>query len=512
MLTDLTFIQTGAPWPPTAEKARLATYEANRKLFEAEHAGLKSGVFKEAFSRIMRETNAAGEPMPPTSYEMVINYPKLITVATAGLLFNKAPNVIAGEEADEQAMLAVQDISERSDLQATLYAIAMDVSRYGDGLMYVHRGEDNKGIVDITRPDVWFPVVDGANIRKALYHVLATPYTKTEPGMLGIESTKHYLRVEIHSKGSFEVRDYTLRVNNLDSAPGQQVTGAAQIGAMVGTPRVEQTRLTDFAVIPVHNLRPSDRVHGMDDYTDIQSLVCELEVRMAQISKVLDRHSDPTMQGPEEALTTVKDKDGNEVRIFLPGQFYVNQAGGQQGEIKYTTWEAHLDANFKLIDKIQEMIRVTSEMGALLSDMSDKSGAIPSGAAMRRMLYSAISKISRIRNSFTVAIKKALVQASLLGGVSLADKPLYIKWPDTLPRDPKELAEIAQTRTGSKQTQSTKRAIMELDELSEDEAEEELESILDEQAASMTLLEQPKTNEEPPDDDTDENGEGSEGV
>lgn len=505
MLTDLTFLTTGAPWPPTAEKARLATYEANRKLFEAEHAGLKSGVFKEAFSRIMRDTNASGEPMPPTSYEMVINYPKLITVATAGLLFNKAPGIVAGKESDTQAMLAAQDIAERSDLQETLYASAMDVSRYGDGLLYVHRGEDGKGIVDITRPDVWFPIVDGANIRKILYHVLATPYTKTDSGILGVESTKHYLRVEIHSKGSVEVRDYTLRVNNLDSAPGQQVTGAAQIGAMVGTPRVEKTGLTDFAVVPVHNLRPSDRVHGIDDYTDIQSLVCELEVRMAQIAKVLDRHSDPTMQGPEEALTTVKDKDGNEYRMFLPGQYYVNQAGGVQGEIKYTTWDAQLDANFKLIDKIIEQIRVISEMGALLSDLSEKSGAIPSGAAMRRMLYSAIGKVSRIRNRFTAAIKKALVQASLLDGDSLVDKPLYIDWPDTLPRDPKELAEIASMRTGGKQTQSTKRAIMEQDELSEDEAEAELESILDEQASSMTLLEPANT---PPEDGSGGGGEG----
>ena len=129
---------------------------------------------------------------------------------------------------------------------------------------YVRRDEDNKGVVDITRPDVWYPVVDGANIRKVLYHVLATQY---------ISNGRDYIRVEIHDKGVVEIRDYLLKDGN-------------KIGALIGTPRREQTGLPDFAIVPVHNLLPSDRVFGIDDYVDIQSLVCEVEVRLAQIAKV----------------------------------------------------------------------------------------------------------------------------------------------------------------------------------------------------------------------------------
>ena len=57
-----------------------------------------------------------------------------------------------------------------------------------------------------------------------------------------------------------------------------------------------------------------------------------------------------------------------------------------------------------------------------------------------------------------------------------------------LPRDPLEQAQIADVRTGNKQTQSVKRAIMELDDLDEDDAESELQIILDEQAAAMPML------------------------
>lgn len=469
MLTDLNFLSPGSPWPPACEKERLDTYKANRLLFEAEHAL----VFKESMSRVLRSAESLGFDTP-SSYEMAVNYFKLISVTTAGMLFNKAPGIVAGEEKDAALMDLVQGIDDRSDLQDVLFTCALDASRFGDGLLYVRKDEEGKGVIDISRPDCWFPVVDGANLRRVLHHVLATTYEKSRITLGQVQKTR-YLRVEIHSPGSIETRDYRME------------EGA--IGQMLATPRVEMTGLDTFSVIPVSNLRTSDRVHGIDDYSDVQSMVCELEVRLSQISRVLDRHTDPTMQGPEDALTDVMDPETKEVRrVFVPGKFFINQSGDIGGNISYITWDAQLEANFKQIELLLNQIRVTSEMGALLSDISDKGGAIPSGAAMRRMLYPVISKISRLRNRFTPAIRKALQAAAALSGQDISDKPIYIDWPDVLPRDPMEMAQIADMRTGGKQTQSIKRAIMDLDELDEDDAEAELESIRDEQSSAMPML------------------------
>ena len=76
----------------------------------------------------------------PVSYEMVVNYPKLVSVTTAGLLFNQAPGIVAGKEDDSPAMKTVQDIDDRSNLQSVLYACALDVSRYGGLLCAPRRG------------------------------------------------------------------------------------------------------------------------------------------------------------------------------------------------------------------------------------------------------------------------------------------------------------------------------------------------------------------------------------
>jgi hypothetical protein len=229
---------------------------------------------------------------------------------------------------------------------------------------------------------------------------------------------------------------------------------------------------------------------------------------MEQISKILDKHSDPSMQGPDDALDVYIDEiTGKTVREFIPGQYFVNKSGGEQGPISYLTWDAQLEANYKYIDKLIELIRTTSEMGALLSDMSEKGGAIPSGAAMRRMLYSAIGKVNRIRNSFSPALQKAFLLASELSGGSLDNKLIYIKWPDTLPRDPLEEAQVANTRTGGGQTQSIKRAIMQLDDLSEEEAEAELEAIQDDKATAMAgMMEATAPTEDEPEADDEAEG------
>ena len=472
MLTNLSFIEPGKPWPPPSEKERLKGYKENRLLFQADHAT----AFETSLKRVEREIGEMGIDVP-TSFEVCVNYFKLISVTTAGMLFNKTPGIVAGEEDDAGAMDLVQDIADRSNLQEVLFACALDASRYGDGLLYVRRDDRGRGVIDISRPDIWFPVVDPANVRRVLYHVLATTY-QTGRTVPGTDQVEENIRIEIHRKGFKEVRNHTL-VNGV-------------IGPHTKPPIMEKTGVEGFAIFPVHNVRASDQVHGIDDYNDIQSLVCELEVRIAQISRVLDKHTNPTMQGPEEALERIyNEKTGEYVEVFVPGRFFKNQSGGNQGNVSYLTWDAQLEANFKHIELLLNLIRVTSEMGALLSDISDKSGSIPSGAAMRRMLYGAISKISRLRNSFTGAIRQALVAAASLSGGSLKDKPIYIDWPDILPRDPLEQAQIADIRTGGKQTQSVKRAIMELDDFDEDDAEAELESILDEAALAMPMLEPP---------------------
>jgi hypothetical protein len=276
------------------------------------------------------------------------------------------------------------------------------------------------------------------------------------------------LKVQIHSIGSYEERSCKL--------------DRGLIGNLISSDII-QTGLDDFAVIPVPNTRTSDRATGIDDYTNIDTIICDIMVRLGQIDRILDKHANPSMQGSDTALE--KDPLTGEYRVKAGSYFAV---GKDEAKIEYITWEGQLVANFKQIENLLNNLYVLSEMGgALLGDMSQNAGQIPSGTAMRRSMMSPLAKVSRIRVRMDYAVKKALRLCSQLGGQGVKEltEAINITWKDGLPTDPLEDAKIMQIRTGNKATISQLSAIKLLDNYDEEGADTELSMILaDEEVAN----------------------------
>jgi len=442
MLTSLDFLSAGKPWPPVEERKRLHRYAYNRKLFNNDC----DEKYKEQAKRVGR---VIGNYVDLVSYHVALNYPKRISVKTADLLLGEHPLFDSGDSTD-----AINDIILRNGLiGGTLREVVLDISMCGDGLLYV-RQDNGKAIVDIAAPEIWFPVVSPDNIKKITCHVLGWTYVVTD----GKQKVVH-LKICIHEKGKYTQREYILH----DGAIGQQI----------GADIVVDTGLDDFAIQHIPNTTTSRDLYGHDDYEDIDSIVNELEIRIDQIAKVLDKHTDPTMQGPASALAD----DGNGNKIFPAGNFVVNQdEAGNTADVGYLTWDAQLTANFTLIDKLIDQLYTQSEMGAaIFGDTANKGGSIPSGTALRRMMISPLAKVSRIREKLDPALKNALKMAAQLDGVRVDE--ISIAWKDGLPDDPKESAEIMNIRTGNKATISQYSAIQQLDGRSDDDIESELELI-----------------------------------
>ena len=442
MHTDLSFLAPGKPWPPKEDKDRLDRYAYNRKLFENDC----DEKYQRQAKRIER---VIGQYRETISYHIALNYPKRVSVKTADLLLGEPPKWDAGKQTDVLDM-----ISARSSLiGGSLRETVLDISMCGDGLLYV-RQTDQGGIIDIAAPETWFPVVSPDNVKSVTHHVLAWRYSVGED-----DNKRDYLKVVIHERGSYTEQEYML--------------DGGTIGQLVRPEQTIPTGLDDFAVIHIPNTTTSRSLYGQDDYADIDSIVDEIEVRLDQIAKVLDKHTDPTMQGPACAL--VKDERGNEV--FPAGNYVINlDENGNTANVGYLTWDAQLSANFTMIDKLIDQLYTQSEMGAaIFGDVANKSGSIPSGTALRRMMISPLAKVSRIREKLDPALKKAFRMAAQLDGVRIDD--ISITWRDGLPDDPKESAEIMQMRTGNKATISQYSAIQQLDGRTDADIEAELELI-----------------------------------
>ncbi len=411
MLTSLDFLSTGKPWPPPSEMERLTRYNQNRLLFEGKH----EQVFKD-WIRLLREDQQA-------TLEMVLNWHKRITLLFADLLLGEPPKIIAGERGSE-GQVSVERLIDENDLFNVCYEVALDVSRYGTGLFKVRY--DGRAIIESQQPVVWFPVVAPDNLKEVTAHVLGYDYEADEPGAFGRRVKRQYLKTELHEKGKITTTLYLLKGGTIGEIVEQEEAN---------------TGVDEFLVVPVNNILTTDRVTGLDDYSELDSIIQELEIRVAQISRILDKHADPNMYGPDTALE--QDPKTGEWTFRGGGKYFT--VGPDDKPPGYVTWDGQLEAAFRQIDFLMEQLYILSETSAAAFGQL-KSGLAESGTALRRLMMAPLAKVNRIRMRFDPALKEVLWLASALekaqgmaGAVLLEN--IHIDWKDGLPDDEQELTQ-----------------------------------------------------------------------
>lgn len=460
VLTNLSFLEKGNPFPPESERERLDRYKENKQLFEDEHAE----VYKEQFERIERVIGNFGKVV---SYAIVFNFQKLMTLKIADFIFGEPPKVTV---ADDGLQDIIDDIITDTDCWGKMYMAAIDVSRYGDSVFQAVKTENEKANFDVYAPKYWFPVIDNNNIRKFLYHCFCVVY------IIDSSRKKYGLMVQIHKPsepGKCEEHRY-----ELDGKPG-----GFKIGREI-TGKKELNIETEFNVCPVFrvsNTATSDRCFGIDDYSSVDSIISELIIRVSQVAKVLDKFSNPSISGPQSALTWNDELQRWEFKI---ADYYPrNEESDPKPEM--LVWDASLDANFKMIELLTNMLYTISEMGsAVFGDLSHSTGNAASGTALRRLMISPLAKAKRVRNSFDSVIKQLLSLMLTAYGKTAKPKDISIAWQDGLPSDPVEEAEIMNIRTGGKATLSRWTAIQRFDKMSDSDTDTEIEMIDQDEAAA----------------------------
>ena len=464
-ITDLSFIEQGATWPPPSEKWRIDRYKKNRQLWKGMHDEVYGNWW-----RVLREDKAA-------TLELVFNWHKRLSTLWADMLVSEPPRFYDGDDDDEAAHKTRQEhldrISGKDDngYVTTLYEIGLDVSRYGDGVAKISLEEEGAAIWAQT-PLYWFPVVAPYNLRKFTHHVLAWELKRND---------LTFLWLEIHTKGLIEYRVHRLE--------GNVISHAVPVKSFSpDTPDVEETKVKDFLVVPFSGLRASDEIFGVDDYTDVDSVVQALEVRAALINNILDKHSDPSMYGPDDAL----EKDHNGEDVFKGGGRYFVVEGGNDNDVipGYVVWDGQLEAAFKQLDFLVKQLYIISDTSPAAFGQLEQ-GLAESGSALRRLMQAPLSKVARIRMRFDPSTKRALRIAAALekanGHGTPEIKSINVQWEDGLPPDPKEQAEVEQIRTANQPTSAQVSSIRRLNGGTQEEAEAEMERIREEQEAKSAL-------------------------
>ncbi|MFR8530264.1 MAG: hypothetical protein ACLVDB_03590 [Anaeromassilibacillus sp.] len=134
---------------------------------------------------------------------------------------------------------------------------AIDVSRYGDGLLLLSN-QENMQTVTASSPAHWFPVVDAWNL-KQIRHVFAWAYP------LDSEGEKWELKVQMHNPAEPSSCEQHTAWKEL-KGPGKS---DVRLPTRRGVAGDQAPRLPG---VSGSNVKTTDRLFGIDDYQSIDSL------------------------------------------------------------------------------------------------------------------------------------------------------------------------------------------------------------------------------------------------
>lgn len=429
MITDYESIfRLKSSWPPADDDtlARLRLYEKNAMLFKGKH----NKIWIDEIRKLRADKSG--------DLRIILNFHKLLSRLWSDLVAGEIPGVSLQETAQLDAL---KRIIRDNLLWLSVQDGIIDYSKNGTNILKIRF--DGRGIIENVPPKYWFPVVAISDIKQVKAHVIA--YTFPDPAEK--RNNISYLKTEIHrppkdAEESYviEHRLFRLKGNKIDS----EALPLDTFPEFAALRPIEPTGLNDFDVIDIQNKPETDQLIGCDDYSDINSLVHELEMRYAQIFRIEDKFADPSLYGPP--IEEQDPRDG-EYRV-MGGSRYITVMEGQTapGVIDGRGPPA---TSYQTIADLMQRLYEISETCKVAFDAS-QSGSTLSGTALRLMMARPLARAGGIKLRYDANLKKAVRLCSQMevfhampGAVEIQD--FQIDWKDGLPDDPNEEAQREST-------------------------------------------------------------------
>lgn len=409
-------------WPPDA--GRMAEYNENLHIREND------------FTEIWPDLNRLFREDSKDAIRVWLGYFWKSTIRSMDFLMGKPIQVGASEENSAEDV-AVKDFVIASDFHQTLFEAMVDCDSLGDGLLKIYKDGDGNAVLQSNCPTIWHQIVEPGNLRRVLYHVLATEFKRGELA---------YLKVEIHNKNDIEHRVYELTDSLAKKSKilGKRQDFAAFADEFPNVQEIEVHNLGEFLVIPISNIRTSKDIYGSSSYNKAaKSLAKGLVDRYNQIDRVLSKHSDPNMIGPKGMMElnpiTHKPMFRGGGRYFG----YQHDPGTTAPDIKYITWDGNLVPAETTIQR--QLSDLFNELELPPISLASKntgtigSGTAVSGTAYRLMLTPLLAKVGRLERAMTPAATKAIKLAMRYQGTPVEDVVVSVQ--DAMPKIPGEEAQ-----------------------------------------------------------------------
>jgi hypothetical protein len=429
MLTDLSFVADGSPWPPedADEAARLKEHAFMRQIY--------NGLHEKVFPRYI--AYLADQSKDSKKQKIILDWPELATDSYINLLLGEEPEIVAGNRDDLPDLPADQAF--------------IDVSRYGIGLFEV----SDAGIQALN-PENCYIVVTPGNIQLPQAFVFFHIWKEKE-SQSGKEKEIEYIKFTIHQPGKIRHLIFLISPGAGLTKSEKKLSGPLPIGDFpaysdleVDADGYQYPPVEDMLVVAIQNKLSSERYYGRSDYKpSIISLIESLELLFAQRAEVLAKFTSPTPVVPESA--TVFDHSKKEW-VYKPGQAIITKPGDPSPSLM--VWQAELGAVDRAIEQsMDQLLQMLQLSRVLLAGQGQ--GTAESGTALRIRLIPTLSKVSKYARAAEKAIPAVLHLWSQLHLPEIPIEEIEVKLKDGIPDDPMEEANVNNIRATALATLKT---------------------------------------------------------
>lgn len=379
--------------------------------------------------------------------------------------------VIKPSTDDEKVVDFVEETIYHNDLKEKISDIAGNQSEFGFDVLIGWKDEDGIYHIDEVPQDQYFPQQDGS--------VIFATYKRDPDDPVGkrlVLLTQHYQLVGsdcVITREAWNTDEKGVITTSYD---------LQKMAAIMGKAEIKQTEtlsgLDDLPIRQIDNTKRNKYGFGKSDYADIIPQLAEINERRTQIATQFLKNLDAKMQIPKEMI----DEDGTVKHWEAIG------VEKDSAETKYITNENTLipEADTHILNQLKFVSFSTAvPMFQLL-----KSSLPERVEALRIEMFEAIRRAKKKRAKIERALNDMFRIGFTMGGIGY-NEDLIFRFSEVLPIDELQQAQI-ETEKITSGLSSKKSAIMRLEGLSAEEAEDEMKQIEQEaQRAGVSDLNNP---------------------
>lgn len=337
---------------------------------------------------------------------------------------------------------------------------------WGGYSVFKCRKVNSKFVIEYHSPDGYILRDDGSE------QLLTYMVKENESGSL-----ERYTFVQTYTKGKIQNELYKMDGFNTSSTGALEGTPVplATLEATAQIKGEENTGIEENPIVVVHNTKLTSTKYGDSDIKKIRSLVSSIEIQAVNLQDQLLKHLQAKLAIPVSKMPVDKETG----MVDMSKLEVIGMENGDPTPMYLTNTNPLIEKSFEQIEKMIIQISAILSIPVEFFGIKAVGGAESTDTKIIR-LSPFIKRIERVRKSFDMAFDR-IAEIAKGFGTSVSENAV-ISWTDIFPKNKQSEADELSVALDS-QLISKKRAIMRYQGLDDKEAEEEMKTILAENAS-----------------------------